>query len=338
MVAQNGALNSCDDTSNPPVCITCFPATSTVQLRGGSTKTMEQLQSGDEVLAVDPSTGELTYTTMYLDSHYNSTSSVDYLAITTSPSNATIKISADHFMYRQVVGSDAGTTVVTAGWRSAAANAWASLFHAQVGIYNAEVIQAGKVHAGDVVFITKLRQERSELTTAQSVPLVAETVTSVVSVKDRGNHAPKTHTGNIVVDGVLAHCQTATAFRATLGQSHYVRRAFALLPDATLGWLGEKVGMYPILRFLHRAVPDWFQTRVVDVSAEVGGYTELPLPKRYSLVVEGVSLALGRTLKEFAVALLKPVEALSYPSPNGRDVSVPAAAELGLLQSYLPSY
>jgi len=262
-------------------------------MRGGYTKTMEQLQSGDEVLAVDPSTGELTYTTMYLDSHCNSTSSVDYLAITTSPSNATIKMSADHFMYRQVVakvGSNAGTT---AGWWSAAADTWASLFHAQVGIYNAEIIKAGKVRAGDVVFITKLNGQAHSATIVESLPLVAETVTSVVFVKERGNHAPKTHTGNIVVDGVLAHCQTATAFRATLGQSHYVRRAFALLPDATLGWLGQKVGMYPILRWLHGTVPDWFQTRVVAVSAEVGGYTELPLAKRYSLVAEGVSLALG---------------------------------------------
>jgi len=318
------ASNTCLGSFDPPVCdASCFPATSIVQLRNGSTKTMEQLQSGDEVLAVDPSTGQLTYTTMYLYSHYNNITSVNYLSITTSPSNVTIRISPDHFMYRQQVAekacSPAGTTA--SGW-SAVVNPWASLFHAHVGVYGAEIIQAGKVRPGDVVFITKQKQappqqSSSRPTAASSTAavesvLVAETVTSVVFVRERGRHAPKTHSGTIVVDGVLAHCQTVSAFMPTIGESRNVRRAFALLPDAAVGWFGEHVGVFPILQWLHGMVPDWFQTRVVAGSAGVGGYAELSLPKRWSVVAEGVSLAAGRRLREFPPAVLKALGALSH--------------------------
>jgi hypothetical protein len=279
---------------------------------------MEQLQSGDEVLAVDPATGELTYTTMYLDSHYSSSTRGHYLAITTAPSNATIMISPEHFMYRKVAKESSSDTVGV----FTVANPWAFLSGARlvpVGGHSSEIIQAGKVRPGDVVFISKVGDEVSHLHTsltasAPAASVVPETVTSVVSVVENGRHAPKTHTGNIIVDGVLAHCTTTGTPMVSVGKSSYANFVFALLPDSTVAWFGQSIGVFPILQWLHEAVPDWFEARVVAGSAAVGGYAELPFAKRWGVVAEGVYVAAVRQLRSIAGASLKPAGEVAHSS------------------------
>jgi hypothetical protein len=283
---------------------------------------MEQLHSGDEVLALDPATGQLTYTIMYLDSHFNTSVIGNYLAITTSPSTITIKVSPEHFMYRRA-GKSSSNSANTTGLASTG-NPWLqALFdtgYVAVGAYDAEIVLASKIRPGDLVFITPSSHERRTLlqvpeascnggpaSAAPSASMLGEIVTSVVHVTERGRHAPKTYTGNIIVDGVLAHCHTVVSPMIIFGRTKSVQWLFSQLPDSINAWFGQHVGLFPALQWLHGAVPDWFENRVAAMSARVGGYAELPLGKRWGLVAEGVSLAAARNLRGCAAALMKPM-------------------------------
>ena len=64
---------------------------------------MDQLQPGDRVLAADPATGALTYTTFTQHTHAVAWEMSTFLAITTSLSNATIKLSPSHLLFRAKV-------------------------------------------------------------------------------------------------------------------------------------------------------------------------------------------------------------------------------------------
>jgi hypothetical protein len=80
---------SCTNSSSS----TCFPASASVQLQDGTTKTMAQLEVGDKVL-VAPN----TYSEVYFFAHRLTDALVAFVKIATSNGN-TLMLTGDHYLY-----------------------------------------------------------------------------------------------------------------------------------------------------------------------------------------------------------------------------------------------
>ena len=174
------------DCGNDP---NCFPASSYARLADGSRKKMSDLHIGDTVLTVDPLTGTITPSPIYVMPHANINGNYVYKEITiTSPlsninttttrtrTTTTIKASPDHYML-----------ITPAAFNSDALNSdtpsWA----------HRKPIPAGKVQPGDRMWV---------LTEPSSYHI--STVIAVDTVLEQGQFAPLTLTGTIIVDDVVA--------------------------------------------------------------------------------------------------------------------------------------
>lgn len=167
----------------------CFPASSTVTLADGSTKTMASLRIGDKVLSVDENTGNLVYSEVYTFFESDRSNVNTYLTLKlgrmdvtgrclgeTTPPNVVsqstweLHVTHNHAVYRSREGS--------------------------TSLSDAELIHAGKVVVGDVMWAVE---------TSKDATATAACVIGVEKQLEVGTFAPHTLAGSIVVDGVVAH-------------------------------------------------------------------------------------------------------------------------------------
>lgn len=156
----------------------CFPGDTLVTLEGGATKSMRDLQPGDRVLtsAAADGSGPLVYSPVlsFLDRQPNATKT--YYVISTR-AGLNITLTAAHLIFVTDCPSLAGET------REDYAR-------------NLRTVFASEVRPGQCVF------------TAQGEAAFSA-VTSVEERSSSGLYAPLTHSGSIVVNGVLASCYAA---------------------------------------------------------------------------------------------------------------------------------
>ena len=280
----------------------CFPADASVRLANGFKKRMDQLQPGDMVLAADPRTGALTYTTFTQSTHSLPTHIARFVAIRTSPSNMTLKLSPGHMLFRAQQGSKVigpKDTVASIGKLLSRL-----VFPGKLAGHKAEIVPARMIQEGDVVFTSAEdmlmhssggsghdKSTRSNVTGAANVAqLHAETVLEVSIVEEVGIFSPHTHAANLVVDGVLASCYTEAS--GTYGDM------FKLLPDSWSSlkhWITHQASLTTVLRHLHSSVPEWFLPKVKEMEMK-GGWYHLPYGQRWAVVAEGMVAAARKRL------------------------------------------
>jgi hypothetical protein len=161
--------------------ILCFPASATVQLEGGITSRMDQLQLGDRVLTVLPN-GSTSYSDVYIFGHRLPNKRVTYLRIYTS-GNISIHMSGSHYIH--------------------VARGAACLASPRVAC--AVTLPARLLQLGDVVFTVRPMPAGSSIVAGLSDHAVPTTIVSISKHTLDGMYAPFTLGGSIVVDGVLAH-------------------------------------------------------------------------------------------------------------------------------------
>jgi hypothetical protein len=173
----------------------CFPGDALVQLADGTQKPMTQVARGDMVLAVDRTTGALTYSKVVLMAHAFEQEETEYIAVTTT-SGRTLRLSPQHLMQR--------SAAAPAGLLEAAAPAYQLMkaFPAQIQGHAVETVAAELVKVGDTIFVA------GQGTKA----LTAEAVTAIKRIVAKGIYAPLTLAGNLVVDGVLASAYTQDTY------------------------------------------------------------------------------------------------------------------------------
>ena len=281
-----------------PTC-GCFPAHASVRLANGIKKRMDQLQPGDMVLAADPKTGALTYTTFTQSTHSLATHMASFVAIRTSPSNKTLKLSPGHMLFRAQPGSEDVGPRNTVG--SIGKLLSRLVFPGRLAGQKAEIVPARMIQEGNVVFTSAEdmlmhgsghdESTRSNVTGAADVAqLHAETVVEVSIVEEVGIFSPHTHAANLVVDGVLASCYTEES--GTYGEM------FKLLPDSWSSlkhWITHQASLATALRHLHSSVPEWFLPKVKEMELK-GGWSHLPYGERWAVVAEGMVAAARKRL------------------------------------------
>jgi hypothetical protein len=262
---------------------------------------VDQLQPGDKVLAADPSSGALTYTTFTQNTHSLTTHMASFVAIRTSPSNKTLKLTHGHMLFRAQQGEVEGVKN-KAGLGATAVNFLGKLLSkmvlpGKVAGHEVEVVPARLIKPGDVVFTSvedvlgafsgALESANSKNTQQQ---LHAETVIGVSIVKERGIYSPHTHAANLVVNDVLASCYTEES--GTYGE------LFKLLPDSWSSlkhWITHRASLATVLGHLHGYVPEWFLPKVKEMEVK-GGWSHLPYGQRWAVVSEGLVAAARKRL------------------------------------------
>lgn len=149
----------------------CFSGASTVALKSGATKSMAELELGDEVLAVTKD-GALTYSPIFMFTSRRPGETTTFVHIATS-AGANITVTPSHYLFARKAcdfGRSAGAYVSNV-------HDWPYLLPRDI-----QVGDAVPVRSGDKVLVAK--------------------VTSVSLVADTGVYMPHTATGAIVVDGV----------------------------------------------------------------------------------------------------------------------------------------
>jgi hypothetical protein len=173
----------------------CFPGDALVQLADGTQKPMSQVARGDMVLAVNRTTGALTYSKVVLMAHAFEHEETEYIAVTTS-SGRTLRLSPKHLMQR--------SAAAPAGLLEAASPAYQLMkaFPAQIQGHAVETVAAELVKVGDNIFVAAQGNKG----------LTAERVTAIKRIVAKGIYAPLTLAGNLVVDGVLASAYTEDTY------------------------------------------------------------------------------------------------------------------------------
>lgn len=151
----------------------CFPGDTLVTLEGGATKLMRNLRPGDRVLTAADGGGPLVYSPVlsFLDRQPNATKTF-YVIGTRAGLNITL--TAAHLIFVTDCPSLAGET---------------------------------RKDSARTVFASEVRPGQCVLTAQGEAALSA--VTFVMQRSSSGLFAPLTHSGSIVVNGVLASCYAA---------------------------------------------------------------------------------------------------------------------------------
>jgi desert hedgehog protein len=149
-------------------CVKCFPASATVTLLSGKSVTMEELETGDEILTFD-SNGRKVFSPVYLWGHRDADTTASFYEISTA-AGAKLTLSEGHYMYVAENGYE-GATMASATTLSP------------------ELVKVGQ----GAWVMTAAGPECSE-------------ITEIAKVEKKGLFNPMTLTGTIVVDGVLASC------------------------------------------------------------------------------------------------------------------------------------
>jgi hypothetical protein len=146
----------------------CFPASATVTLLSGKVVTMEELETGDEVLTVG-SSGEKVFSPVYLWGHRDADATASFYEVSTA-AGAKLTLSPEHYMYVAENGCE-GATMASATTLSP------------------ELVKVG---------------QGAWIMTAAGPECSA--ITAIAKVEKKGLFKPMTLTGTIVVDGMRASC------------------------------------------------------------------------------------------------------------------------------------
>ena len=210
----------------------CFPASATVQLESGETRSMANLSVGDSVLTVD-SDGTLLYNNVVAFVHRQPQLMTSFSVITTVAGHRLVATD-DHLVFTSPDQS--------ASFADSAPPTFVAHLHA----------------GNDSVYVT----------TPDSKHLGVSMVTNVTMATGRGVFAPLTSTGTIVVDGVAASCY---AFVSSHRLAHVVMAPVRLVARTCSWWncyddtLSPLDGVHWYAHFMRRIteflIPDshlWF--------------------------------------------------------------------------------
>lgn len=144
----------------------CFPLSATVMTPKGK-KSMGELETGDEVLTVDPSTGNKSFSTVYMWGHRDAKTVASFYEVTTA-SGAKIILTEGHYMYVSEQGCE------------------------KASLASATTLSPELVKVGQAVWtLTPDGMKCSE-------------ITDIKVAEHKGLFNPFTLSGTILVDGVLA--------------------------------------------------------------------------------------------------------------------------------------
>ena len=153
----------------PPQGGGCFPSNATVTLSNGKTVTMEELETGDNVLTINMETGKKEFSTVYMWGHRDADTTENYYEVTTE-NGAKIVLTNEHYLY-----------VAENGYTGSTFN-------------NTTKLKPSLLKPGQALWVM----------TASG--LECSNITTIKQAKHRGLFNPFTLSGTIVVDGVLASC------------------------------------------------------------------------------------------------------------------------------------
>jgi hypothetical protein len=125
-------------------------------LEDGSLKLLSELKAGDRVLAADPTTGALVYTTFTQNTHAVKEGLASFIALTTA--HATLKLSPGHLLYRAVKQQQQQTEGDRRGAGSfgqLARHMSNLVFPAALDGLEVEVVAARMVEEGDILFVAE---------------------------------------------------------------------------------------------------------------------------------------------------------------------------------------
>jgi hypothetical protein len=243
-----------------------------------------------------------------------------FIAITTSPSNATIRLTPRHLLFRAKDAASVTSTTTTDTWRrllvkSALVTTVTKIFTglafpSPVDGHQVEVVPAQSVKLGDTLFVAAELNAAGSLSPFSSDPTTllsdqahgaagkakgfrAELISSIQVVHEQGYYNPQTDAANIIVDGVLASCFNE-------GSSTY-GELFSGLPEEMAivhHWVGDRMSLVTVLRHLYAYVPEWSVPSVAALEP-LGGWSHLPAMQRWLFVGKGL-LAAAKKLMCFA--------------------------------------
>ena len=208
----------------------CFPGVSTVELKSGEHRLMEDLVPGDEVLAMDDN-GQVTYSAVITILYAKQLSSMKYCYLKTT-SGKELRATEYHLVYT----GDCSSTSVS---------------------YN-DFIYAKDLQVGDCLRVRVDSDANNQLSSEM------QEISEISMHKLDGAYAPLTTLGTIVVDDVVASCYASIRYHG-LGQLAFapVQYLYPLLPDVFLArqnvsenamvqWYPKLImnGVWPVMKTL----------------------------------------------------------------------------------------
>jgi hypothetical protein len=176
----------------------CFPSSATVSLSNGKTVSMEELQTGDEVLTIDQATGKTAFSPVYMWGHRDAEAVSEFYEVSTE-SGAKLVLSPEHYMYVAEAGCNGAT------------------------LSGATTLSAALVKVGQGAWIMK------------NGVAICSAITAIKKAEHKGLFNPMTLTGTIVVDGVIASCYSESNemaiesnLRLVMNEENVARNAPAL--------------------------------------------------------------------------------------------------------------
>lgn len=115
---EEGFTRTCRDARGKPKPCSggCFPASAIVTVDDGSESGKKtqviDLKIGDKVLAVEATTGKVSYSDVYLFGHRDSETVTNYYTVTTA-SGSSLQLSPEHYMYVSENGCNDSITTAT---------------------------------------------------------------------------------------------------------------------------------------------------------------------------------------------------------------------------------
>ncbi|KAI7845937.1 hypothetical protein COHA_000483 [Chlorella ohadii] len=172
-----------DSTNSKCTCVSgglasCFPGSATVATPGGP-KRLSQLSLGEQVLAVDASTGRLQFSPVYMWSSRRPSQAAQFVTVRTD-AGLNITITPGHYLF---------------AWRGAGAAAAAEAALPRPAAW--PYVLPAQLVPGDVVPVAAADWSGDRR-------LVLARVTAVEREEGEGVYMPHTLTGAIIVDGVAA--------------------------------------------------------------------------------------------------------------------------------------
>jgi hypothetical protein len=176
----------------------CFPLSATVMLENGKQVTMGELNTGDSILTVDPSTGEKSFSAVYVWGHRDAKTISPFYEISTA-SGSKLSLTKEHYMYVSEGGCDGAS------------------------LSSATTLSAPLLKVGQGAWIV----------TPEGMK--CSSITDIKVAEHKGLFNPYTLSGTIVVDGVLASCYSEfdkipieSTLRGFMNEENVARNAPAL--------------------------------------------------------------------------------------------------------------
>lgn len=155
----------------------CFPSNASIRLHDGTRRSMLELRVGDRVATIDTNTGLLIYSPIILFLDRSESINVDNYRLITLADRTSIRISADHLIYR------------------CDDNSKSSIDESIVAFVDRFVaVRSRSIRIGDRLLVIDTNGRH------------LSSVVDVTIVSDSGAFAPLTSSGTMIVDDVVVSC------------------------------------------------------------------------------------------------------------------------------------